>query len=213
MEKRYKVLFFDWHKTLSYCDFWAQLKNPIHDRNHWHENIVRFLFTENKPLVNQWMRGEANEDQILDLVSRTFGYPKETLREDLAESCRAMTLLSDEILPLIAKIRKKGILCVIATDNMDVFRKYVVPALKLDEYFNETLVSYNQKALKFDTSEDEASIPFFHDYLKKNGLAYTDALLLDDRIDTSGLYKKLGFDTFQVEKIDGLLEKLRTLSV
>jgi phosphoserine phosphatase len=159
------------------------------------------------------MRGEANEDQILDLVSRTFGYPKETLREDLAESCRAMTLLSDEILPLIAKIRKKGILCVIATDNMDVFRKYVVPALKLDEYFNETLVSYNQKALKFDTSEDEASIPFFHDYLKKNGLAYTDALLLDDRIDTSGLYKKLGFDTFQVEKIDGLLEKLRTLSV
>jgi FMN phosphatase YigB (HAD superfamily) len=212
MKKHYKILFFDWHKTLSHCDFWGQLKDSVHDRNHWHENIVRFLFTENKSLVNRWMRGETNEDQILDLVSRTFDYPKEMLREDLAESCQTMTLLSDQILPLIALIRKKGIRCVIATDNMDVFRKYVVPALKLDEHFNETLVSCDQKALKFDTSEDETSIPFFHNYLKKNGLDYADALLLDDRVDTSGLYKKLGFDTFQVEGADSLLEKLRALS-
>lgn len=212
MEKQYKVLFFDWHKTLSSCVFWRQLKDPSHNRHLWHENIVQFLFTENKPLVNQWMRGETNEDQILDLVSRTFGYPKETLREDLAESCQTMEFLSDEILPLIAKIRKKGIRCVIATDNMDIFRKYVVPALKLNEHFNETLVSCDQKALKFDPSGDETSIPFFHNYLKKNGLTYTDVLLLDDRVDTNGLYKKLGFDTFQVEGVDSLLEKLRALS-
>lgn len=212
MEKQYKVLFFDWHKTLSRCDFWGQMKDPSHDRHLWHENIIRFLFIENKAIVDQWMRGAVNEDQILNLISKTFGYPKEPLREDLAESCQAMTLLSDEILPLIVRIRKKGIQCVIATDNMDVFRKYVVPALKLDEHFNETLVSYTQKALKFDTSEDGTSIPFFHNYLKKNGLIYTDVLLLDDRVDTSGLYKKLGFDTFQVEGIDELLEKLRALS-
>lgn len=212
MEKQYKVLFFDWHKTLSRCVFWRQLEDPSHDRHLWHDNIVRFLFIENKAIVDQWMRGEVNEDQILDLVSKKFDYPKEVLREDLAESCKTMTLLSDEILPLVTKIRKKGIQCVIATDNMDIFRKYVVSALKLDEYFNETLVSCDQKALKFDTSEDMTSIPFFRNYLKKNGLAYTDALLLDDRVDTSGLYKKLGFDTFKVEEIDGFLEKLRVLS-
>lgn len=212
MEKQYKVLFFDWHKTLSRCDFWGQLKDPSHNRHLWHENIVRFLFIENKAVVDQWMRGAINEDQILNLVSKKFDYPKEALREDLAESCKTMTLLSDEIIPLVTKIRKNGIQCVIATDNMDIFRKYVVPALKLDEHFNETLVSCDQKALKFDTSEDMTSIPFFHNYLKKNGLTYTDALLLDDRVDTSGLYKKLGFDTFKVEEIDEFLEKLRALS-
>jgi len=207
--KHYKVIFFDWHKTLSLCDFWAQLKDPAHDRYYWHENIINFLFVENEKIIQRWMRGEIDEEKILQMVSENFGYDKEVLREDLAESCRAMTFLSDEILPVIDTIRKQGIKCVIATDNMDVFKKYVVPALKLDQHFDDVLVSFDQKAFKFDVSKDRKSIPFFHEYLKRNGFAYSDALLVDDRIDTSGTYLNIGFDTFQVKNIEGLLKKLR----
>lgn len=207
--KQYKVIFFDWHKTLSLCDFWVQLKDPIHDRRHWHENIVNFLFVENENLIQQWMRGKVDEEKILQVVSDKFGYSKKVLKEDLAESCRAMTFLSDDLLPLIDAIRKKGIKCVIATDNMDIFSKYVVPALKLDELFDDVLVSFDQKALKFDVSEDEHSIPFFDEYLKRNGFSYSDALLVDDRVDTSGMYAKIGLDTYQVKNIESLLEKLK----
>ncbi|MEK7499067.1 MAG: inorganic diphosphatase [Patescibacteria group bacterium] len=210
--KQYKVIFFDWHKTLSLCDFWVQLQDPAHDRHHWHKNITNFLFVENERLIQQWMRGEINEDEIVQIVSRKFGYAVEVLRADLAESCRAMTLLSDKIFPLIDMLQSRGVKCVIATDNMDVFKKYVVPALKLDEHFDDVLVSFDQKALKFDVSEDGNSVPFFHEYLQKNGFTYLDALLVDDRLDTSGVYAKLGLDTFQVKNIEGLLGKLKDLT-
>ncbi|QQR78973.1 MAG: hypothetical protein IPJ68_01735 [Candidatus Moraniibacteriota bacterium] len=211
MGKDYKIIFFDWYKTLSHCDFWVQLKDPVHDRHHWHENIVHFLFVENKELIQQWMRGRVDEGDMLRLVSEKFSYPVESLREDLAESCRTMTLLSEAILPLVKGLREKGVRCVIATDNMDVFGKYVVPALKLDEHFDDVLVSFDQKALKFDVSQDGGSIPFFHEYLEKNRLTYRDALLLDDRADESGTYEKLGFDTFQAEDTEGLVNKLKEL--
>ncbi len=207
--RQYKVIFFDWHKTLSICDFWTQLEDPAHDRHHWHKNIINFLFVENKKLVQQWMRGEVDEEKILQVVSDKFGYSKEVLREDMAESCRTMTLLSDEILPLVDTIRTRGIKCVIATDNMDIFKKYVVPALKLDEHFDDILVSFEQKALKFDMLEDENSIPFFQEYLKRNGFVFTDALLLDDRVEAGGVYAKLDFDTFQVENTEALLGKMK----
>jgi len=210
-EKAYKVIFFDWHKTLGQSDFWGQLKDQAHDRHHWHQPIVTFLFIKNDHLVQRWMRGEVNEEGILKTISEKFGCPKETLREDLAESCRAMALASPEILPLITALRRKGIKCVIATDNMDVFKEYVVPSLKLDKYFDDILVSFNQKALKFDVAEDGNSLPFFHMYLQANELTYADAILFDDRTDTSGAYKKLGFDTFQVEDTNGLLEKMENL--
>lgn len=209
--KPYKIIFFDWHKTLSLCDFWGQLKDPAHDRHGWHGNIVNFLFVENEKLIQQWMRGEVDEEEILQMVSGKFGYPKEVLREDLAESCRAMTLVPGDILPLINTIRKKGIKCVIATDNMDIFKKYVVSALKLDEHFDDILVSFDLKAFKFDVSEDGNSIPFFDEYLKRNKFTYADALLIDDRVDISGMYTKIGFDTFQVENIEGLLGKLKEI--
>jgi hypothetical protein len=94
---------------------------------------------------------------------------------------------------------------------MDVFKKYVVPTLKLNEHFDDILVSFDQKALKFDVSEDGKSVPFFHKYLQKNGLFYSDALLIDDRVDTTGVYSKLGLNTFQVENLEGLLGKLTKL--
>lgn len=156
-QNQYKTIFFDWNKTLSSSLFWSQLANPKHERHDWHKNIVNFIFIENKHLIDNWMRADINEDYIANLISDKFGYSKSVILKDLAESCENMELVSGEVLGLIDEIRKKGIECVIATDNMDTFMKYTKPAMKLEKYFDDFLVSFDKKILKFDVKEN--SIP------------------------------------------------------
>ena len=208
--KIYNTIFFDWNKTLSNSLFWNQLADPGHIRHDWHENIVNFVFVENKHLINDWMRAKFNEEYIADLIFERYGYLQDVVIGDLAESCKNMQLVSDEIFGLINKIREKGIKCVIATDNMDTFIKYTKPAMKLECFFDDFLVSFDEKVLKFDVDND--SIPFFTDYLERNQLSYRDVLLVDDCIDKSGTYSRLGFDILQVLSPDDFLVKLRKMA-
>lgn len=211
MEKSYKVLFFDWHKTLSLANFWGQLADPTHDRHGWHQAITTFLFERNQPTIDRWMRGQIDENHILQLLNVNFDYPIIELQADLAESCRTMTLASDEFVPKIAQLRARGIKCVIATDNMDVFKRYTVPVLELDKHFDDILVSCDQGALKFDVGAD-GSLSFFDSYFAKHNLSYIDALLLDDRVDSSGTFERLNFDMFQVTSTESLLKEIVRLN-
>lgn len=207
--KRYRVIFFDWNKTLSNSLFWEQLENPEHERHDWSNNISTYLFRDNKDLVNDWMRGLMSDRDVVEKIASHFNYSPEILLEDLAKSCRNMRLVSDEILHLVQKLRENGTICVIATDNMDTFMKYTVPALRLGKYFDDFLVSFDNKMLKFDVENN--TIPFFDGYLKKNNLTYEDVLLIDDCVDTSGVYDRLKFSIFQVFTSNDLVEKLRQL--
>lgn len=157
------------------------------------------------------MRGNFDEEYIAGLINNEFGYPSKLITKYLAESCENMQVVNDEIFELINNIRKNGIECVIATDNMDTFMKYTKRSLKLDNYFDDFLVSFESKVLKFDVEDD--SIPFFDNYLKKKKLSYKDVLLIDDCADKSGTYEKLGFDILQISDPNDFLEKLRNLAV
>ncbi len=209
-KKQYKVIFFDWNKTLSNSLFWNQLADEKHKRHSWHENIIKFIFIENKHLINDWMMAKIDEAYIANLISNKFGYSKDIVLSDLAESCQNMQLVNDEVLMLISNLRNKGTKCVISTDNTDTFMKYTKPAMKLDNYFDDFIVSFDIKKLKFDIEDNR--IPFFDDYLKNNQLSYNDVLLIDDCIDKSGTYSKLGFDILQIFSPNDFLEKLRELA-
>ncbi len=208
--KDYKTIFFDWNKTLSHSLFWSQLANPKHERHEWYKNIGNFIFVKNTHIINDWMRGDIDEDHIADMIFDAFAYPKKQVIDDLAESCRQMQFVSEDVLPLIKKIRVKGVKCVIATDNMDSFSKYTVPALNLLHYFDDILVSFERKKLKFDC--EEGFIPFFNAYIIREGLTYDDVVLVDDCIDKSGIYGHLGFNIAQVHDSDDFVEKLQKLS-
>lgn len=210
VNKKYKVVFFDWNKTLSHSLFWEQLRNPEHDRYSWYDNISTFLFRDNKNLISDWMRGEIDDKEIVNRISLRFDYPSDVLLEDLIDSCRNMKLVSDEVIVLVKKLRLKGVQCVIATDNMDTFRKYTIPALELEKYFDDILVSSDSGVFKFDAKDEK--IPFFDEYLKKRNLKYEDAVLIDDCIDMSGIYNKLKFDILQVSNPDDFVKKLRKLA-
>ncbi len=210
MTKHYQTIFFDWNKTLSNSLFWEQLGNPEHERHSWDADISRYLFEENRHLVSEWMKGVIDARGIVEKISLCYGYSADILSEDLAESCRNMEFVSEEVLPLIQELRRNGVRCVIATDNMDMFARYTVPALKLIEYFDDILVSFDKGLLKFDVKND--AIPFFDGYLMENNLSYKDVVLIDDRIDTSGTYEKQGFDILQVFGPDDFVGKLKQLA-
>jgi FMN phosphatase YigB (HAD superfamily) len=212
LKKQYKVIFFDWHKTLCRSLFWEHLVEIKEEREGWHEAIGSFLYSgKQEELLDDWQRGKVDMYDVVRKVSSATQLPEKGLLEELAESCKNMKFVSPEILPLVKKLREKGIRCVIATDNMDTFRKYTVPALKLDKHFDDILSSFDLRVLKKDVQTNPRKIPFFDKYLQSHNFSYTDALLLDDHADKTGVYAKVGFDVLSHQNTEEFLENLRKL--
>jgi phosphoglycolate phosphatase-like HAD superfamily hydrolase len=187
-----KIVFFDWNKTLSHSRFWEQLEDARHPHYEDGKKIFKFLFQDNRSMLNPWMRGELTTDKVLDAISLGTGVSKDILEKELAESCRNMRFAFEELPEMIGELKKRGMRCVIATDNMDTFRKYTIPGMKLEELFDDFLVSCELGVLKFDKGENAESIPFFDSFLKERGLGYDQVVLLDDCTD-DGTYAKRGF--------------------
>lgn len=198
-----KVIFIDWNKTLSYDLFWGHLSDSSNP-NHIHlGTIEKWLFIDNKIKINPWMTGDLKTKDIVKGMSRDTGIESSTILNELKHSCEVMTFCIADIKELISSIRSKGIAVVIATDNMDTFNKYTVPALNLQNIFDDILNSHYLGHLK-DEPEPADSIPFFDKYLRDHNLDYKDVVLLDDSPDNNGKYKKLGFDRIVIDSPEKL---------
>jgi len=210
--KKYKTVFFDWHNTLSTSLFWDQWENPEHPRHEWYAPLFRYLLGENMPVVMEWMRGKMNAEEISTMLADRFGYSRDTIFQDLKESCESMRLVSEDILPLVKKLRDSGTKCVIATDNMDTFTRFTVPALGLEKYFDDVLNSFELKVLKQDVDERNPDrIPFFDKYLKENALRCEEVALIDDCAYEVDSYQRRGFDILQIFSPDDFVGKLKQL--
>src|SRR3989344_694778 len=132
-----KSIFLDWYKTLSHGLFWEHMADNDHPLHQHHSQIVQWLFVDNKQLINPWMRGEYSSEDICALIASDLNLSVTTLVTELERSCRNMQFYSDEIPGLLKQIKQKGIKVVIATDNMDTFRRFTVPGMKLDSLFHE----------------------------------------------------------------------------
>lgn len=202
-----KVVFVDWYQTLSYSLFWEQLQDPYCINHKYFEVITKWLFVENQKLIEPWMRSETNMETVLLSMSNETSISYEYLFNELKQSCENMTICLPDIANIVYSLQAKGIKVVIATDNMDTFRTFTVPALKLDEMFDDILVSNEQGALK-DQPEPKGEILFFDEFLDKNKMTYSDAILLDDSLDLSRKYKQLGFDRIRIKSPEDLRSAL-----
>ena len=198
-ETCYKTIFFDWNKTLSYSNFWQQLEDKSHPHHKEGEKICQFLFNGNRALINPWMRGTTDTQHIVTKISEGTDISHTLILKQLEEGCRNMVLVPDGIIDLIQKAHHQGINCVIATDNMDTFREYTIPSMKLEDVFDDFLISNELETLKFDVDKKNRKIPFFDKYLKKHDLKYKDVVLLDDCVD-DGFYNNVGFKIVQINK-------------
>ena len=162
-----KVVFIDWNKTLSHDLFWGQLKNPSHIHHTYHASIDRWLFKENSVLIEPWMLGKLSYQEVAYKMSQSTNISIDIITKELRFSCEKMRFCINGIENIIRDIQKKGVKVVIATDNMDTFTKFTVPALRLDALFDNILNSYEIRRLKDDV-DPISGILFFDTFLKED---------------------------------------------
>ncbi len=191
---KYDVIFLDWYKTVSDSLFWDGLieKPKL-------EMIQATLFDNNSELANEWMRGVLTAEEAVEAIcgKTDLGYSK--VFNNLVSSSKQMVLNDIGLLAEVSKLRAKGIKVMIATDNMDTFPRWTVPALKINDYFDGVIDSHTQKALKADF-DGETSL-FFNDYLQTNKASPEKMILIDDKADAVAVNKQASTSVYLIEKL------------
>ena len=197
----YSHIFFDWHGVLSNSRFWHHI--PENDL------IEAALFGSLHLALKEWLEGKRDVYSFISLLSKNTNLQESYLLETLKESCERFELCAPDIPSLISKLKKAGIVCVIATDNFDVFDMWIVPALKLNVIFDDILNSFNIKHVKPDIDENGYS-PFFGRYFEENNVK--KSLLIDDN-DYSKVVKALGMDFKLINSSEEFVEFVEKLAV
>ena len=205
MIQEHKVLFVDWNRTLSNSLFWGHLQvNKPED----FAKIERWLFKKNPQIINLWMRGEEDVKSILSAMEQDTSLPENYLLNELEKSCKSMEFIFHECLEIISLIRSKGIKVVLATDNMDVFNQYTVPALNLQNHFDDILSSFSLKCLKTDEDE-KGNLKFFEVWLFENRIPIKNAALIDDSVKHKEFFEAKGLSFLPVNDDLSVLDHLK----
>ncbi|GCE30555.1 hypothetical protein KDA_60390 [Dictyobacter alpinus] len=210
----YKCVFLDWAFTLSNSLFWNHLDDPENPHYPTFQAIQATLFGKNSSFsqMTDWMRGElSSEDVIAFICQQNPTFDPQLLLQELALSCSQMQFVSAEIPAYVHQLQTMGIKVVVATDNMDTFSRWTVPALKLQNIFDDVLNSYKLKGLKMDKTADGKSV-FFGDYLQTHQIGYGESVLIDDGDEQYGqIISSFGIDYRQIEPRVGLVPELQKL--
>lgn len=196
---KYKTIFIDWDKTLSFSRFWGNWKDTELDSKYL--KLQENLFSNNQ-IIDDWMIGKYSSEKFSEIVSKIIDLDYQVVLESLIYSAKNMTV-EDSVLKKIRKLKNKGLSFVIATNNMDTFNRWTFPALNLDQYFDEILNSFYIGFHKFQIDKKGKSL-FFENYLTTNKLKPGESLLIDDSKQVS-VVNNFGIDSLQVE--NGKLEK------
>ncbi|MFH1254520.1 MAG: hypothetical protein V1646_03755 [bacterium] len=197
-----KIIFIDWDGTLSSSKFWEE---RIKTDNNFAQ-IVKDFFALDKELISDWMNGRKTSEEINKIINQRSGLDENELWQIFITSCQRMEI-EPEALNLIQTIRTKHTV-ILATDNMDCFTRFTVPALKLNEKFDLIINSADIGYQKKDTNGK-----LFIDCTKKfNILNMSDAYLIDDSAKTCELFKQLGGNSLKVNNIGDTITYLKMLS-
>ncbi len=181
----------DWHGTLSHSLFWEPWHVGTATERQTATLLQGAMFGAHRQLLEPWMRGELTSEDAVGQVAGSVGVPFTVAMEGFVASCRAMRLVSDEVLPLIAGLRSRGINVGIATDNMDSFTRWTVPSFGLDRHVDVILSSAVIGTMKGDRRRDGSSA-FFGDFLRMHAFAPGATMMLDDSEDIGEIVEAAG---------------------
>ncbi len=178
MNNKPKAIFFDWFGALCHCEILKQLSNKNHPM-HIHQKTVRdFLYMNKRSITQELMLGNMTMRDYSDEIARRIGVPGHEILNEFAISFSNLEW-ADPLFPtFLEKMRKNGIKTVLMANVSHGFKKYTVPALELNKYFDAILLSCDLKCLKYDTSLED--LLFFERFLKDNKINYNECLVLDD---------------------------------
>lgn len=207
---KYKTIFIDWHGTLSNSRFWDRWAKDV-DKQHLHQQAQHALFEDAEGLLilKDWMRGLRSVNNVVSYLHDVTGIPAADLQDELRYTSENMAFINPDVVDRIETLRSMGVKVVIASDNMDTFRLWTVPALGLEELFDGILTSERRGALKSEVGEDGFS-PFFSLYLQQNNLQPGEAVLIDDNQGLK-LVESLGIDFLHVNVTANLVYYLDDL--
>lgn len=202
---KYRVVFIDWDGTLSNSRFWERWQ-----KSDKYELIQHYLFSVhgNSQLIDDWMSGKINHVDIVNHLSPVTQIPAEELLAELKYSAEHMKFADESIPEKIKALRNSGAKVIIATNNMDTFRLWTIPALGLEDIFDGFLVSDSLKCMKQDV-EDDSTSKFFNDYLNLHNLLASDTVLIDDSSDIKS--ERFGIEFLHVTSTETLVKRLDTL--
>jgi hypothetical protein len=171
-----RVVFVDWYKTLSTSVFWQQrpgCRLPAADL----DRAESYVFS-NAELVRQWMLGAVAAEDVCTSAAGSLGLAAGDLLADLEHTCRRMEFDDPTSVDALRAIREQGIKVVLATDNMDTFPRWTVPALHLGGIFDAILDSASLGVLKGELVDGQS--PFFGPWLSDQAIVPAEAVLVDD---------------------------------
>ena len=205
----YTTVFLDWDGTLCRSKFW----------DHWAEGegaaayakIQTEFFGANHAFLSRWMHGQETAETASKVIAELTGVSPEHALKELRRSCQNMKFVSARIPELVNKLRTQGTAVVVATDTMDTFERWVVPALGLPGLFDGILNSYDLGALKKEAAADGTSA-FFGKYMLKHALGPGECALVDDNT-KNAVVKDFGIDFIQVTPERGIIEIIESFLV
>lgn len=204
-----RVVFVDWYKTVSTSLFWQQrpgCRLAAADSARMHG----YVFTRAE-LLRQRMVGAVAAEDVCAQAARRLGLDAADLLADLEHSCRSMEFDDPAAVDAIQAIRGQAIQVVLATDNMDTFSRWTVPALHLGGIVDAILNSASLGTLTGAMAGGQS--PFFGPWLAGQRITPAEAILVDDSPPASAA--AIGLRTRLVEhpaKLASILTQLTTAS-
>jgi FMN phosphatase YigB (HAD superfamily) len=193
------ALFIDYHGTL--CDdlFWKNLDPDSM------KQVQTYMFKDNPEIISKWMKGEFTSEEINKKVADDLGIPFDVLWKGFVSGCEE-NVIDPKSLELIKELQKKYT-AILITDNMDCFDRFTVPALKLKDYFNFIVNSYDEKMLKKENEGETFKI-----VADRLGISISNSILIDNYPKACGFFEKLGGKSLLVAKDNSLHDWLIELS-
>lgn len=197
-----RVLFVDFNGVLNHDPFWSSiLTAKAHKMRVPVQSFVRRVFSD-EAFVRDWMRGvHSAEDAISRFDAPAMPEAKEGfMLKRLIQDCVAMSL-DGEIVQVLQKIRQHSIV-VLATDNMDCFVNAIDENREIRNSFDYVLCSCEIGVLKEEPEH------FFAPWLKRHGLSFRDAVLVDDSAQNCRAFEEAGGSAIRFAQRDSALVSL-----
>jgi FMN phosphatase YigB (HAD superfamily) len=157
------VIFIDWHGTLSSSLFWNSFQQGSAKEQFLHRKICDELFClfggDKSEFFRIWDNGGMTSEEFVSAISEYLGEENEWMWFRFVEDCKNFRFDSLSYIDQIESLRRRARI-VLATDQGEAFQRFVIPALNLENVFDDIIVS---SVVKVSKQEPEK---FFKKYLE-----------------------------------------------
>jgi len=155
--------------------------------------VQEFIFSLNKDVVRDWMKGERTSEEINKLIAGSLPVEYIYLWDVFVRDCKEM-YIDQHVLEKI-NILRDVYTAVLITDNMDCFDRFTVPVLGLKQHFDAVVNSSSRHQFKNDNGGK-----LFVDVATESSSQIVNSVLADNSENTCRTFSNLGGRSLFVTK-------------